>query len=110
MFIRKWQSWMGALRGMKAEQITVGHALELAKATGTPDEILFLTNLERRGITFLDISEALNPKEGVQIRGDRRSSVRATPDRRARTRTPGRFKDAEDAAYAAIRRITSGGK
>ena len=41
----------------------------------------------------------------MTIRGDRRLIFRATPDRRARVRTPGLFKQAEDVGHAAFRRL-----
>lgn len=39
------------------------------------------------------------------MRGDRRKTIRNEPDRRVRLRTPGKFKEACDVAFAAWRRL-----
>jgi hypothetical protein len=45
----------------------------------------------------------------MTIRGERRTKVRASKDRRERVRTPGRFKDAVDAAYKVDRKRKQAG-
>jgi hypothetical protein len=99
----KYKPWMDTLRGVRVVHITITYALELAQSVNDESEIIRLTKLKERGITFLDIEQALNPKPGVKLRGDRRSSVR-DKDRRKSPRTPGRFKNAEDAYYEIARK------
>lgn len=46
----------------------------------------------------------------MTARGDRRKRIRNSPDRRTRPRTPGKFKQSEDAAYEALRKLWCGSK
>ena len=85
MIEHTYRSWMSSLRGLSMEHITLGHALELA--VGDQEEINRLTALRSRGIVFLDIKGVL------------------AEERRSRPRREGRFKQAEDVAYQAIRKL-----
>lgn len=54
---------MQELNGMDTQQVTTAHAIELAQRVQDSDEIIRLTNLQKRGITFMDIAEAMKTSD-----------------------------------------------
>lgn len=63
MIERTFRSWMQELNGMDTQQVTTAHAIELAQRVQDSDEIIRLTNLQKRGITFMDIAEAMKTSD-----------------------------------------------